>query len=82
MLKSGGVIRLAVGDSSRLRRVFPLGALFAEILAEVGFQDVRRSGRRDSHRRILPAGRDPETGRFSSSHSGMAREQIVSARKE
>ena len=82
VLKSDGVIRLAVGDSIRQRRVFPLAALFAEILAEVGFRDIQMNPRKESHRRILPAGRDPDTGRFSSAHSGMVRERIVSARKE
>ena len=81
VLREGGIVRLAVADSYRNATTFPLTDLFGEIMQEVGFQEVTTKARQGSHRRILPAGRDPNTGKFSASHSPTVTERIISSRK-
>jgi hypothetical protein len=80
VLHPGGVIAYAIANSKRRGRRFGLVAGLKEIVAEVGFDNVSVATRRNSNRRILPAGRDPETGRFASSPTGQSvYEQVIYA---
>ncbi|MFE0148533.1 hypothetical protein ACFWY5_15415 [Nonomuraea sp. NPDC059007] len=78
----GGVVAYSVANSVRAGRVFDLAAGFEQLLLEAGFADVRSTAREQAGRRILPPGRDPASGRFSSdNHSAGIREYIVSGRR-
>jgi SAM-dependent methyltransferase len=83
VLRPGGVACYAIADSVRREGVLELTRALCELVERSGLKVMRVLPRRTSHRRILPAGRDPQTGRFSSS-SGMAGvpEQIIIAMKE
>lgn len=70
-LKEGGVISMAVANSYRQGKEFDLTQALAEILRESSFEAIRISERETSSNRILPSGRDPRTGRFSSAKSAV-----------
>ena len=69
VLRSEGKVVYAVADSQRRGKPFPLVATVSELLRKAGFEDIQVETRLTGHRRILPAGRDPSTGRFSSKPS-------------
>jgi hypothetical protein len=77
----GGVVAYAVADSIRGGHRFPLARAIAELLEETGFVRIAFGQRSGSHRRILPAGRDRLTGRFSSEVTRQVNERIVFAEK-
>ncbi|WKZ79637.1 MAG: hypothetical protein QY327_09840 [Fimbriimonadaceae bacterium] len=82
VLKLGGVACYAIADSIRRDGVLELTKAVSELFERNGLKIVKVLPRATSHRRILPAGRDPLTGRFSS-NLGMAgvAEQIIVAKK-
>lgn len=77
----GGIVAYVVANTIRSGRVFDLVGGFQDLLIEAGFSKVRAMARAQEGRRILPAGRDPATGRFAggSGTAGSAgvREYIV-----
>ncbi|MGW4468241.1 hypothetical protein ACWENQ_01070 [Nonomuraea sp. NPDC004354] len=78
----GGVVAYSVANSVRAGRVFDLAAGVEQLLLEAGFADVRSTPREQAGRRILPPGRDPVSGRFSSdNHSAGVREYVISGRR-
>ncbi|ONH23304.1 hypothetical protein [Pseudofrankia asymbiotica] len=78
----GGVVVYAVANTVRAGRVFDLAGGFRELLTEAGFTDVRVTPRVQEGRRILPAGRDPRTGRFTGDvGSAGVREYVVLGRR-
>ena len=79
---SGGVVCYSLANSVRSGRAFNLVAGFEAMLDEVGFVDISVEARTQEGRRILPAGRNSSTGRFSSSaaHAGV-REYVVFGRR-
>ena len=80
VLREGGVVALALANSFRIGREFDLVSAFVEMLTEAGFSDISRVDRSSNGRRILPAGRDPFTGRFTpGSKPSHVREQLVFA---
>ena len=80
VLRSGGVIAYAIANSFRRGRPFRLVDAFIEIISEFKFHDIHSKPRMNSNRRILPSGRDPKTGRFSSSITTPAvDEQVIYA---
>jgi DNA modification methylase len=81
VLRSGGVIAYGVADSFKQGRTFRLVEAIAELMAEFSFNDITVEPRRNSNKRILPAGRDPRTGRFSSSPQPAIDEQVIYAVK-
>jgi SAM-dependent methyltransferase len=81
VLRPGGIAAFAVADGFRLGREFRLSTALSNCIREGGFREVHKCARENSTRRILPAGRDAVTGRFSSG-SGMAvQEFIIYARR-
>ncbi|TDD00574.1 hypothetical protein E1292_28380 [Nonomuraea deserti] len=81
VLAPGGLVAYSVANSVRAERVFDLAAGFEQLLAEVGFSEIRAIPRAQAGRRILPPGRDPKSGRFSSNvRSAGVREYIVLGR--
>ncbi|GGS77104.1 hypothetical protein GCM10010176_020360 [Nonomuraea spiralis] len=81
VLAPGGLVAYSVANSVRAGRVFDLAAGFEQLLAEVGFSEIRAIPRAQAGRRILPPGRDPKSGRFSSNvRSAGVREYIVLGR--
>ena len=82
VLRPGGVIAYAVGDTTRSGSRFRLVGAFREIIEEAGFQRISIVSRRGSHRRILPAGRNLITGRFTSTQlSASVYEKVIYATK-
>jgi DNA modification methylase len=80
VVRHGGVIAYALANSMRKGRTFDLIGAITQIMNEIGFKDIQTIPREISDRRILPSGRDPLTGRFSSSCSKvLIQEKIVSA---
>ncbi len=54
-----------IANTIRCGQVFNLVAGFQQLLGETGFVEMETVTRRQAGRRILPAGRDSTTGRFS-----------------
>ena len=75
-----GVVAFAVADSIRAGERFPLAAAAAELLEEAGFDEVTARRRTTSHHRILPAGRDRQSGRFATDAERQVDERIIWAR--
>src|SRR5207249_2790462 len=67
VLRQNGVVAYAVANTFRNGRKFALALALSDAMRQAGFQQVELVRRENSHRRILPAGRDRQTGRFSSS---------------
>jgi hypothetical protein len=78
VLKPRGVAAYAVADSFSAGRKFPLAQALKELIEQSGFADTEMRERKQSSRRILPAGRDPVTGRFDSNAAPTLSEFIVS----
>ncbi len=78
----GGVVVYSVANTVRAGRVFDLAGGFRELLTEAGFTDVHATTRVQEGRRILPAGRNPCTGRFTGGvgNAGV-REYVVLGRR-
>ena len=66
VLKRGGVLAYAMANTFRNGGRFALAQALADVMRKLGFKEVELIRRENSHRRILPAGRDRQTGRFSS----------------
>ena len=83
VLRPDGVAVYAMADSHRQGRKFELVAATCDILRTAGFKDVQAKPRPTSSRRILPAARDPSTGRFSSDpdNATAVTEQLIVARR-
>ena len=83
VLRSNGLVVYAVADSHRRSKPFQLVATISELLQEAGFEDIHIETRPTVHRRILPAGRDPVTGRFSSNprHTTLVKEKLIRGRR-
>lgn len=79
VVRPGGRVAYAVANSVRGRRTFDLVGAITEVLRRAGFVRVSVHKRRTTLRRILPAGRDPKTGRFSSSARPAIEERIIYA---
>ncbi len=62
----GGIVAYSLANTVRAGMVFDLVAGFGQLLEEAGFVDIEAVPRDQAGRRILPAGRDTSTGRFSS----------------
>ncbi|MFI7148069.1 hypothetical protein ACIBO2_24420 [Nonomuraea sp. NPDC050022] len=74
----GGLVAYSVANSVRAGRIFDLVGGFEQLLNEAGFTEVRAIPRMQAGRRILPPGRDPKSGRFSSNvQKAGVREYIV-----
>jgi hypothetical protein len=74
----GGAVAYSLANTVRSGRIFDLVSGFGQLLDEVGFQNIEAVPRRQAGRRILPAGRDIQTGRFSSdTRSAGVREYVV-----
>ena len=77
-----GRVAYSLANTVRAGRVFNLVAGFGQLLEEAGFKDVRAEPRVQNGRRILPAGRDIASGRFSSDPANAGvREYVVSGRR-
>lgn len=81
VLKPGGVAAYAIANSIRHEKAFDLVGAFAELAQEAGFVEPEVVGRTISTRRILPAGRDLKTGRFSSDFHPAITEQALYLRR-
>jgi DNA modification methylase len=82
VLRPGGTVAYLIGNSHRRGRTFDLVSAIAELMSETGFKDIAIFNRPTSMRRILPAGRDPVTGKFSSRcRKPAVTERIISADK-
>jgi DNA modification methylase len=82
VLKPGGAVAYAVGNSTRSGKRFDLATTTGELMEEAGLFDIELEPREQSTaRRILPAGRDPSTGRFCSEPTPGVDEYVVYARK-
>jgi hypothetical protein len=79
VLRPGARVAYAVANSVRGGQDFDLVGAITEILRRAGFVRFSVHKRRTTPRRILPAGRDPMTGRFSSSDGPMMEERVVYA---
>jgi hypothetical protein len=76
----GGAVAYALANTVRVGTVFDLVTGFQQLLEEAGFTDVEAVPRHQSGRRILPAGRDTRSGRFSGiARSAGVREYVVFA---
>ena len=83
VLKPGGAVAYAIGNSTRRGRTFDLVAATVELMEEAGLVDLEVEPREPSEvRRILPAGRNVLTGRFCSGPTPGIKEHVVYARKE
>ncbi len=78
VIAPGGLVVYSVANSVRHGEIFDLVSAVKEILIDVGFVSVEATPRPQAGRRILPAGRDTNTGRFAgnSARAGV-REYIV-----
>lgn len=81
VLRSGGVIAYGVANSFKQSRTFSLVESIAELIDQFNFKGITVEPRRNSSKRILPAGRDQRTGRFSSSPQPAIDEQVIYAVK-
>jgi SAM-dependent methyltransferase len=82
VLRDGGVVAYAIANPIRNGRRFSLAQALSTVFKETGFRDVELQARQQSHRRILPSGRDVVTGRFSSNPSGESvHEYVLYARR-
>jgi hypothetical protein len=74
----GGLVAYSVANSVRHGEIFDLVSAVKEMLIDVGFVSVEATPRPQAGRRILPAGRDTNTGRFAgnSARAGV-REYVV-----
>lgn len=81
ILRTGGTAAYAVANTFRNGKEFDLCGAIIELLRRVGFVDIRWNRRAGTARRILPAGRDPDTGRFSSRKGRRVDERIIYATK-
>lgn len=80
VVASGGTVAYSLANTVRAGRVFDLVTAFSQMLSSAGFVDVAVIPRAQGGRRILPAGRNTDTGRFSSDTlSAGVREYVVSA---
>lgn len=79
VVKSKGTVAYAMANSTRGARPFRIASAMAFLLREAGFRDVRCRRRTRVGRMILPAGRDPETGRFSGDHGDPIQEIVIYA---
>ncbi len=77
VLRDGGIVAYAIANPIRIGRRFALAQALATVLQEVGFRDIELKRREQSHRRILPSGRDAVTGRFSSNPSNASVQEYV-----
>ena len=82
VLKKGGIAAYAVANSIKRGKKFSLVEALGELLREVGFVEIEIRSRKQTHKRILPAGRDIETGRFDSNAKPMVNEFVVFAKKD
>ncbi|MGH6636145.1 MAG: hypothetical protein ACRED0_08470, partial [Gammaproteobacteria bacterium] len=82
VLSPKGVAAYAVANTVRDGRTFSLVQMLASLFRETGFERVELRTRESSHRRILPAGRDRKTGRFSSRGSeSLVDEYVIYGRR-
>ncbi len=81
VVKPGGVAAYAIANSPRGGRRFGLVGAFRHLLREAGFVDIEARLRETPARRILPAARDLDTGRFVSGPGSAVSEYIVYARR-
>jgi hypothetical protein len=81
VLKPGGVAAYALANSIRAQKEFDLVGGFVEIAEEAGFSSVDVVRRQITKRRILPAGRNLTTGRFSSDAVPGIDERLIFARR-
>lgn len=80
VVRPGGVVAYAIANSVRGQRVFRLVEALAEMMRDCGFVNVRARRRVGATRRILPLGRNPRTGRFSSkNHQVSVDERVIYA---
>jgi hypothetical protein len=77
VLVPGGIASYAIANSTRSATRFDLVGAFCELAEEAGFEDIETIPRSITTRRILPAGRDRTTGRFSSKSTPGIDERIV-----
>jgi hypothetical protein len=83
VLAPGGVLAYSLANTVRRKTVFDLATGFSQLLTEAGFVDTQVVPRVQGGRRILPAGRDTDSGQFTSdTRSAGVREYIVYAIKE
>lgn len=74
----GGIVAYSLANTVRSGMIFNLVSGFEQLLEEAGFQNVEAIPRKQAGRRILPAGRDIQTGRFSSNTSSAGvREYVI-----
>lgn len=71
VVRPGGVVAYDVANSVRQGRDFNLVGAVEDLLTEAGFVDVEQVDRSGGSRRILPAGRDPDSGRFTADGDGV-----------
>lgn len=81
VLRPGGVVVYALANTRRGGSLFNIVDSTAEIMERVGLEKVRKRRRPQTDVRILPAGRDPDTGRFSSTGMAPLTEWVLVARK-
>lgn len=79
VLFKGGIVAYAVADSIRSTRTFRLSLAIRSLLRDAGFGKIETCTRALSSRRILPAGRDPSSGRFTSDAGPSIEERIIFA---
>jgi len=77
VLRPNGVIACAVANSMRGGQQFNLVGALSELMREAGFKHVRAYSRIEAKRRILPLGRNPKTGRFSSKRSTVSVDERI-----
>jgi hypothetical protein len=81
VVRSGGTAAYAIANTFRENKEFDLVGAMIDLLRRSGFEGIRWSRRAETARRILPAGRDPNTGRFSSKPGRRVEERIIYAKK-
>lgn len=81
VLVPGGVVVYAIANTRRQGRLFNLVDSTAELMERVGFTDVEAQKRFLTSSRILPAGRDAKTGRFSANGTAPLTEWVLTAQK-
>jgi DNA modification methylase len=76
----GGVVAYSLANTIRAGRVFDLVTGVQQLLEDAGFTNIEAVPRRQAGRRILPAGRDVASGRFSTdTRIAGVREHVVFA---
>jgi len=81
VLRPGGIVAYAVASSFRDGRDFDLTRACREMMITAGFEDVQTLHRSVGGRRILPAGRDRSSGRFSGTADAGVKERLIFARR-